>query len=58
MSQGGSERWALYRWQGPEIPQRPDRLLVNRWVHVYALYSLLEKRVVRLLATIRGEARE
>jgi len=50
--------WALYRWQGPEFPKRPDRPLVYRWIHVYALYSFDRKAVTRLLATIHGEAIE
>jgi hypothetical protein len=50
--------WALYSWQGPEFPKRPDRPLVYRWIHVYALYSFDRKAVTRLLATIHGEAIE
>jgi hypothetical protein len=54
----GTDRWAMYGWQGPQIPQLPDMPLVFRWVQIYALYDLGEKRVVRLVATIRGEAHE
>ncbi|MFL5734966.1 MAG: hypothetical protein ACJ78Q_17550 [Chloroflexia bacterium] len=50
--------WALYRWRGPELPQRPDRLQVYRWIHVYVLYSYDLKAVTRLLTTIYGEAIE
>ncbi len=53
-----SDRYILYRWQGPEIPQRPDRPLVHRWLRVYALYDTTQTKMVRLLATIGGEARE
>jgi hypothetical protein len=52
------KRWALYSWQGPEIPQLPDRPLVFRWVQVYALYDLKANKIVRLIATVRGEAHE
>jgi hypothetical protein len=54
----GKPRWLLYEWRGPEIPQRPDRQIVFRWVTVYGLYDITEARVTRLLATIRGEAHE
>ncbi len=54
--QGG--RWALYRWQGSELPQHPDRLLVHRWIRVYVLYDVTNGRVVRLLPTIQGEVLE
>jgi hypothetical protein len=54
--QGG--KWALYRWQGPEFPQHPDRPVVHRWVSVYVLYDLSNSRVARLLPTIQGEAQE
>ena len=57
-SQGGGERWAIYEWRGPEIPQHPDRPLVHRWVHVYVLYNLTQAQVSRLLPTIRGEVYE
>ena len=52
------ERWTLYTWQGPEIPQHPDRPLVHRWVQVYALYDMDAKSLTLLLATIRGEVHE
>lgn len=52
------ERWALYGWQGPEIPQRADRLLVQRWVFVYALYNMDAKAVTLLMPTVRGEVQE
>jgi hypothetical protein len=54
----GEKRWAIYSWQGPEIPQLPDRQVVFRWVYVYALYDLKENKVARLIATVRGEAHE
>jgi len=54
----GEKRWALYSWQGPEIPQLADRPAVFRWVQVYALYDLKENIVTRLIATVRGEAHE
>jgi hypothetical protein len=54
----GEKRWAIYSWQGPEIPQLSDRPLVFRWVQVYALYDLKANKVVRLIATVRGEAHE
>ncbi len=53
-----NRRWTLYTWQGPEIPQCPDRTLVHRWVQVYALYDMDAKRVITLLATIHGEVHE
>jgi hypothetical protein len=53
-----SERYVLYLWQGPELPQHPERPLVHRWVRVYALYDLASERVARLLATIGGEVQE
>jgi hypothetical protein len=54
----GEKRWALYSWQGPEIPKLADRELVFRWVQVYALYDLKESKVARLIATVQGEAHE
>ena len=51
-------RWALYRWQGPEFPQLPGRPLVHRWVQVYALYDTTNRRVAALIATIYGEVHE
>jgi hypothetical protein len=56
--QDGESRWVLYRWEGPEFPKHPERPQVYRWVHVYALYDPVQQRIVRLLATIRGEAQE
>ena len=52
------ERWTLYAWQGPEIPQHPDRPQVYRWITTYALYDMNAGRVTLLLATIRGEVHE
>lgn len=52
------ERWTLYAWQGPEIPQHPDRPLVHRWIKTYALYNMDTSSVTLLLATIGGEAHE
>jgi hypothetical protein len=57
-SVSGADRWALYSWQGPQIAQIPDRPQVTRWVQVYALYDLKENKVVRLIATVRGQANE
>jgi len=57
-SLSGADRWALYSWQGPQVAQLPDRPQVTRWVQVYALYDLKENKVVRLIATIRGQANE
>ncbi|MEO8286338.1 MAG: hypothetical protein ABI670_07850 [Chloroflexota bacterium] len=54
----GERRWALYAWRGPDIPQLPNRLIVFRWVEVYAVYDLAQEEVVRLLATVRGEVHE
>lgn len=51
-------RWAVYGWRGLEFPQKVGRPLVHRWVQVYALYSLDTGQVVRLLATVAGEALE
>ena len=50
--------WALYVWQGPEFPKRPDRPLVYRWIEVYGLYSFDREAVTRLLVTIHGQAIE
>ncbi len=58
ISRSGSAGWILYYWRGPEVPPHPERPLVNRWVTVYALYDMATGRVVRLVATIRGEALE
>ena len=52
------KKWTLYEWQGPEIPQRPDRPLVSRWIKTYALYDMDGGKVTLLLATIRGEVLE
>ena len=54
----GEKRWAIYSWRGPDVPPLPDRPLVSRWVQVYALYDLKANKVVRLIATVRGEAHE
>jgi hypothetical protein len=51
-------RWALYRWVGPKLPPHPDRPLVTRWIHVYALYDTTTLRVVRLAPTIWGQVEE
>ncbi len=51
-------RWTLYTWQGPELPQHPDRPLVHRWIQTYALYDMYSGSVTLLLATIRGEVHE
>jgi len=52
------ERWTLYVWQGPELPQHPDRPLVHRWITVYSLYDMNAHNVTMLLPTIRGEVHE
>lgn len=52
------KRWTLYTWQGPEMPQHPDRPLVHRWIQTYALYDIDGGGVTLLLATIRGEVYE
>jgi hypothetical protein len=52
------ERWELYGWRGPEFPQKPGRPLVHRYVQIYALYDTNQKKVIKLLATIAGEAIE
>ncbi|HUP27216.1 MAG TPA: hypothetical protein VM409_02190 [Chloroflexia bacterium] len=51
-------RWTLYSWRGPELPQHPERRLVNRWIEVYVLYNLSTARVSVLIPTIAGEAIE
>jgi hypothetical protein len=56
--EGGPPRWALYRWVGPKLPPHPDRPLVTRWIHVYALYDTTTLRVVRLAPTIWGQVEE
>lgn len=55
-AQGG--KWALYAWQGPEIPQLSDRPLVHRWVQVYALVDLSTNRVDTLFPSIVGQVYE
>ena len=52
------KHWTLYTWQGPEIPQHPDRPLVHRWIQTYALYDMDGGGITLLLATIRGEVYE
>ena len=56
--QGGRLSWLLYDYRGKMIPQLPDRPQVFRWVQVYALYSIADARVIRIVATVRGEAQE
>ena len=51
-------RWALYRWVGPKLPPHPDRPLVTRWIHVYALLDNSSLRIVRLVPTIWGQVEE
>lgn len=55
-AQGG--KWALYAWQGPEIPQLSDRPLVHRWVQVYALVDLSTNRANALFPSIVGQVYE
>jgi hypothetical protein len=56
--ESGAPRWALYRWVGPTLPPHPDRPLVTRWIHVYALYDTTTQQVVRLAPTIWGQVEE
>lgn len=56
--QDGANRWLLYGYTGPQMPRRPDRPLVYRWVQTYALYDMDADKVLRLIATIRGEVHE
>jgi hypothetical protein len=56
--QNGRLGWLLYDYRGEMIPQLPERPQVFRWVQVYALYSIADARVLRLVATVRGEAQE
>jgi hypothetical protein len=56
--QGGRLGWLLYDYRGKMIPQLPERPQVFRWVQVYALYSVADARVIRIVATVRGEAQE
>ena len=56
--QGGQLRWLLYDYKGEMIPQLPERPQVFRWVQVYALYSVADARVIRIVATVRGEVQE
>ena len=53
-AEGGRVKWQIYSVRGQEIEQRPDLPLVHRWAHLYALYSVEERAVKRLLATVRG----
>ena len=55
-AQGG--KWALYAWQGPEIPQLSERPLVHRWVQVYALVDLSTNNVEALFPSIVGQVYE
>lgn len=52
------KKWALYRWQGPEVLQHPERPLVHRWVIVYCLYDVASGKIVQLLPSIWGEVHE
>ena len=51
-------KWAVYGWQGPEIPQLIDRPLVHRWVQVYVLVNLSNNQVSTLFPTIVGQVYE
>lgn len=55
---GGSPRYLLYSFRGKDIPQRPDRPQVYRWVQPYALYDNTTLNVVKLVATVHGEVHE
>ena len=57
-AQDEEKEWLLYSWRGPAFPDHPDRPKVHRWVVVYALYSLEEQKVSRVLTTIQGEVDE
>ena len=56
--QNGNPTWLLCDYKGEMIPQLPDRLLVFRWVQIYALYNIPNHVIIRLAATVRGEAHE
>src|SRR5690242_12480285 len=47
--QGGRLGWLLYDYKGQMIPQLPERPQVFRWVQVYALYSIADARVIRIV---------
>jgi hypothetical protein len=53
-SEGGSVRWQIYSVLGPKFEQPPTRAPIHRSAHVYALYSLDERAVKQLVASIRG----
>ncbi len=54
----GEQRYLLFSFKGKDIPQRPDREQVFRWVQPYALYDNTTLNVVKLVATIHGEVHE
>ncbi|MEP6774581.1 MAG: hypothetical protein ABJA50_03210 [Chloroflexota bacterium] len=56
--QDGQLAWLLYDYRGQMIPQLPGRPQVFRWVQVYALYDVRNARLIRLVATVRGEVQE
>ncbi len=56
--QDGQLAWLLYDYRGQMMPQLPERPQVFRWVQVYALYSIADGKVTRLVATVRGEVQE
>jgi hypothetical protein len=53
-----AQRYLLYSYKGKDIPQRPDRDQVFRWVQPYALYDNTTLNVIKLVATIHGEVHE
>jgi hypothetical protein len=53
-SEGGAVKWHIYNVLGPEFRQPPAQPIIHRWAHVYALYSLDERAVKRLVPSIRG----
>lgn len=55
---GGTQRYFLYSYKGKDIPQRPDRDQVFRWVQSYALYDNTTLNVIKIVATIHGEVHE
>ena len=54
------ERYILLLWQGPELPQHPQRRLVHRWVRAYAVVRVdgSTPSVNMLLPTVGGHVEE
>lgn len=55
---GDAHRYLLFSYRGIDIPQRPDRPQVFRWINSYALFDIDTLTVTRLVASIRGEVHE